>query len=223
VIGDTHARSPRFESSAEDIGGGTSRYAVIDLETTGLDVIGNRVIECAIVQLEVDGSVADEWSTLIAIPGTSDPGDIHGISRAMLDDAPTFSDVLGEIALQLQHRIIVGHVLDFDLAHLAAEFDRAGVTLPACRPAGICTRELARELLPEGSHALGACCAAAAVPIPDAHSALGDARATAALFAHFLRAGFTPLPSILDAAGSLDWPTNQFMSPGQPRAILRAR
>lgn len=168
------------------------RFAVVDLETTGLDPCADRVVECAVVEVDRGGHVIAEWSTLVSIPGSAEVGalGIHGISRQMLDGAPVFADVITDLAARLAGRVIVGHVLAFDLEHLRSEFARSGVCLPVLNPSGLCTRELARAFLPPGPRNLQACCQAAAVECGELHTALGDARATAGLLGHFLLAGY---------------------------------
>jgi DNA polymerase-3 subunit epsilon len=167
-------------------------FAVIDLETTGLDAHAERVLECAVLQTDARGGIESEWSTLLTIPGSDELGaqSIHGISRQMLAGAPRFRDVAAELVTRLAGRIVVGHVLAFDLEHLRAEFARAGACLPELARSGLCTRELSRDFLPPGPRTLAACCAAAMVPLRDAHTALGDARAAAQLLAHFIASGY---------------------------------
>jgi DNA polymerase-3 subunit epsilon len=190
-------------------------FAIVDLETTGLDAKSERVLECAVLQADSHGRIESEWSTLVAVPGIDELGaqSIHGISRAMLAGAPRFRDIAGELARRLAGRIVVGHVLAFDLEHLRAEFGRAGVCLPELEFSGLCTRELARDFLPPGPRTLAACCAAAMVPLYDAHTALGDARAAARLLAHFLD-GQYPVDYVARArhARAVVWP--RFLAEG---------
>jgi len=170
----------------------TIRFAVVDLETTGLDPRSDRVVECAVVELDGAGDIVAEWSTLVSVPGACELGAeaIHGISRAMLTGAPRFSDVAADLVDRLAGRVVVGHVLAFDLGHLRSEFARTGICLPVLSPSGLCTRELARAYLPPGPRTLKACCEAAEVDCDALHTALGDARATAALLGHFLSGGY---------------------------------
>jgi DNA polymerase-3 subunit epsilon len=93
--------------------------------------------------------------------------------------------VAGDIGVRLSDSIVVGHHLRFDLGFLASEFSRFGVTLPAFP--SLCTLDLTYKLLPEiPSRKLAQCCEAAGIRHEQEHSALGDARATAALLAHYL-------------------------------------
>jgi DNA polymerase-3 subunit epsilon len=198
-----------------------SCFAVVDVETTGLDPATTRVLECAIVELAADGHLLGEWTSLVSVPGEGELGAswLHGITRSMLVAAPPFRELAGELAMHLAGHVVVGHVLDFDLAHLAAEYARCGLELPHLRRAGICTRDLARANLPPGPRSLVACCRALGVRCPAAHTALGDARATAAIFQAFLRLGVVPdLAGASARAAALTWPA--FASP--PNCSSRA-
>jgi DNA polymerase-3 subunit epsilon len=186
---------------------GPACYAVLDVETTGLDHERHRVVECAVVTLDRHGRPMSEWCSLVALPGEDEVGasGIHGVTRSMLVGAPSFPELLPELVARLARRVVVGHVLAFDLAHLAAEFRRAGFELPDLTTSGVCTRELARRLLFPGPRTLEGCCAATGVAHRGAHSALGDARATARLLRWFLGAGQEPKGAI-DAAARVPWP-----------------
>lgn len=74
------------------------QYAVLDVETTGLDPVRDRVVEVAVVLLDSHGHALHEWSTLVNPGiGTSGPRHIHGIASEWLADAPPFSAVVGDI------------------------------------------------------------------------------------------------------------------------------
>ncbi len=111
-------------------------FAVVDVETTGF-TNRDRVLEVAVVHAAADGTVTGTWSTLVNpdrdIPNTR----IHGISAADVVGAPTFADIAGELADQLNGRVFVAHNAPFDTRLLAAEFGRLGLTgtrsqAPAC-------------------------------------------------------------------------------------------
>ena len=106
------------------------RYAVVDVETTGLHAPSDRVLQIAVAQMEADGSVGRTWSTLVD-PGC-DPGPvhIHGITRDRLTGAPRFDAVVGHLAELLDGRVMVAHNAAFDWRFLAAEAHRAVHRLP---------------------------------------------------------------------------------------------
>ena len=162
------------------------RYAVLDVETTGLRPEESNIVEIAIIELDECAQVISEWSSLVRAPGQGELGatHIHGITRSMVDDAPTLSDFADEITERIQGRIIVGHVIEFDLAHLACEFSRIGRGLPNVGSVSVCTRDLARRQLRFKPLTLRNCCEQLGIAVQGAHSALGDTRATVALFQH---------------------------------------
>jgi DNA polymerase III epsilon subunit-like protein len=186
-----------------------AHFAVVDVETTGLDPAGTRMVEIAIVELDRSGRRVDEFSTLLSIPGEGPVGAefIHRISRPMLARAPRFEDVAGTICQRLSGRIIVGHVIAFDIDHLSGEFVRAGLVMPNLADSTLCTRDLARMVLPPGPKTLAACCAATGIRHKAAHTALGDARATAELLVILLRSDFdASLAALGAAARGVSWP-----------------
>jgi len=202
-------RDERLANRETPVGSDATRFAVVDVETTGLDPAVTRVLECAVVELASDGRELGEWSSLVAVPGQGELGAswLHGITRSMLAKAPSFPELAGEISAQLSGHVVVGHVLEFDLAHLATEYTRCGLQLPDLRSVGVCTRDLARAHLPPGPRSLTACCRALAVERPAAHTALGDARATAAVFQVFLDLGVvTGMREAAARAAALTWP-----------------
>src|SRR5487761_2613508 len=128
---------------AEDV-----NFAVVDVETTGLDPSRCRTVEVAIVEIDEHGRRVDQFSSLLDVPGGEALGAefIHRITREMLNGAPTFDEIINAIRDHLRGRIIVGHVVAFDLGHLREEFNRAGSALPELSGATLCTRDLARIL-----------------------------------------------------------------------------
>lgn len=168
-------------------------YAVVDVETTGLDPDHDRVVEVAVVRLTSFGVTTAEYVTLVRPdPSAADQpcaddvaAEIHGITADQLGDAPTFRHVAASLAARLAGAVVVGHNVAFDLGFLTAEFRRLGVEVPQL-PA-LCTRSLAVRLHPElERRRLADCCAAAGVTLDGAHTALGDARATARLLTAYL-------------------------------------
>jgi DNA polymerase III subunit epsilon len=207
VLTSAGAFQPRGFLDSGDVSAAT--LAVIDVETTGLDPQTSRVVECAIVRCTGHGQVLDEWSSLIGVPGSDEIGAswLHGITRATLRGAPTFAEVAERIVDKLRGAIVVGHVVAFDLAHLHAEFMRIGARLPALGGATICTRELARDRLFAGSRTLAAVCSRLGVSPIEAHTALGDARATASALAEFVARGVDlSWSEKMDVAGQIAWP-----------------
>jgi len=167
------------------------------------------MVEIAIVEMSQSGRRISEFSTLLSIPGEEPVGAefIHRISRAMLETAPRFEDVAAMIYRRLTGRIVVGHVVAFDIGHLIGESTRAGLTMPSLTGSTLCTRDLARAVLPAGPKTLAACCEATGIEHEAAHTALGDARATAELLAILLQSGCdVSLQALSATAREICWP-----------------
>ena len=152
--------------------------AVIDVETTGLFPGGHdRIIEVAVVRMKVDGTVLDEFVTLVN-PGR-DVGrtDIHGIRAGDLASAPPFASIVGDVCSRLRGAVVAGHNVTFDCRFIESELARAGYILPAINV--LCTMNALGGRLVD-------CCRDYGIDLEQAHSALHDARATARLLAAWL-------------------------------------
>lgn len=115
----------------------TRPLAFIDLETTGINLQTDRIIEIAIVKLMLDGSSIVKRKLInpeIPIPTAS--SEIHGITNEMVKDAPIFKQIANEIKQFLHNCDIAGFNSNrFDVPLLAEEFLRAGLeeTFETCK------------------------------------------------------------------------------------------
>lgn len=150
-----------------------SDFVTLDFETTGLTPARNRVIEVGIVRTSRSGKVIDTYSTLVN-PGR-DVGrtDIHGISAGLLNSAPRFEEISGDIARLLSGAILVAHNARFDLRFLAAELDRENRQYSKLN--ALCTLELMYAGYPKGPRKLSHCCDFFGIERGNAHCALDDA------------------------------------------------
>src|SRR3954452_4665833 len=90
------------------------QWAVVDVETTGLHPVRDRIVELAIIRLDEDGDTKDEWTTLVD-PGISiRDSRIHGITSADVRGAPRFPDVIGEVLSRFAGHVLVAHNAPFD-------------------------------------------------------------------------------------------------------------
>lgn len=192
-------------------------FVVIDVETTGLSPKADRVLELAMVRVDQRGNVVDEWSTRFNPEGPVGATHIHGITQRDVERAPLFRDLAASIVPQIAGLPIAAHNARFDLSFLRAEFRRAGWDVPWL-PA-YCTLEGSRHYMPHlDRRRLVDCCWDARVPLNDAHSALGDARATAGLLRYYLQSHrrTTPhdaLTSVQRQAPTVVWPSGASRSP----------
>jgi DNA polymerase-3 subunit epsilon len=168
------------------------RFAVVDVETSGLSVRRHHVLQVGVVVVDGDGVVLDRYSSLVA-PRSRwffrvGPTDIHGIRRRDVKRAPAGRDVLTELAQRLEGARFVAHNAPFDVAFLQKASAVHGVPLPVEAP--LCTLRMSRALDPDRtmSHRLADLCARYDVALVRPHDALADADATAAVLPHLLRA-----------------------------------
>lgn len=154
----------------------------VDTETTGMSPMdGHRLVEVARVAV-VNGQLGEEWSSLVQ-PGRPIPPDasrVHGITDAMVKDAPAATEVGRALRAACADLPLVFHNAPFDLPFLLALFREAGAP-PLLNPI-VDTLGLARGLFGTGSNALGALAQRLQLPAETAHRALGDTRTTARLF-----------------------------------------
>jgi DNA polymerase III subunit epsilon len=158
-----------------------TRLVVLDTETTGLDPgQGHGLVEVAGVMLD-GGEIGETWSTLVN-PGRPIPPDasaVHGITDAMVLDAPAPASVATDLESRCAGRTLVFHNAAFDLPFLAALLRRAG--RPPLFHAVVDTLGLARGLFDPGGNSLGALATRLGLPAEAAHRARGDALTTARL------------------------------------------
>ncbi len=157
------------------------RFAVIDVETTGLSPKVERLTEIAIVVLE-DGQVVEEYSTLIN-PEKSIPYHITqltGINNQMVQNAPFFYEIAKKIVELTESCTFVAHNASFDYRFIQAEFARYGYDY---QRKVLDTVKLARKLMPGfPSYSLGNLSRQLGIKIENRHRALGDALATVEVF-----------------------------------------
>lgn len=200
-----------------------SGYTVIDLETTGFSPKKHhRVIELGVVHVSPTGQIEDEWSTLINPGRDISNSHVHGITASHVVGAPTFAEVAPRLLPELVGRTVVAHNFSFDQQFLEAELERAGHRLPG-RIEGLCTMHWSSVFLDARSAKLADCCAACSIDLSDAHSAGGDAHATAELLGHYLRlleGSELPWQFLLDANVTYRWPST-WVNPASVRLLQR--
>lgn len=100
--------------------------AFFDLETTGINISTDRIIEISILKVMPNGekhTLTKRINPGIAISAESTA--IHGISNEDVKDAPYFKDVADELIAFLQHCDLAGYNSNkFDVPMLTEEFLR---------------------------------------------------------------------------------------------------
>jgi DNA polymerase III epsilon subunit family exonuclease len=173
-------------------------YAVFDCETTGTDPDVDEIVELALILLDRDGVETGRCSSLVrpSCPIPEGASAIHGISDADVAGAPAFAEVAGRLLGLLDGRVFVAHNASFDLAMLQGAFQAVGIEY---RPAAVaCTLDAFRVLEPlADDHRLKTLCEHHAVAL-DAHDAMSDALAAAALVRVLLESDLAPESARLD-------------------------
>jgi DNA polymerase-3 subunit epsilon len=107
----------------------TKPIAFIDLETTGVSLSADRIVEIAIIKILPDQSRVTKRKIInpqMLIPQGAI--DIHGITNEMVKDAPTFKEVANEIKVFIDGCDLGGYNSNrFDIPILMEEFLRAGL------------------------------------------------------------------------------------------------
>ncbi len=182
-------------------------FAVIDVETTGGGINGNRLTEVCIVLLK-GGEIQDKYTSLIN-PEKHIPAQITaltGIDNEMVENAPKFHEVAKEIEDFMRDAIFVAHNVNFDYNVLRNEFKQLGFEFNRKK---LCTVRLSRKLIPGlQSYSLGRLCDAINIPLTNRHRAEGDTDATVILFKRLLS---------LDADGEI---FNSFLHAHSKQATL---
>ncbi len=128
---------------------GEVRFAVVDVETTGMRARGDdRITEIAVVH--VDGPRVELVFESLVNPGRPIPSFIErltGITDEHVTRAPRFEEIADQVVAALAGRVFVAHNARFDWGFISAEIERAQDF--ALRMPRLCTVRLTRRLVPE--------------------------------------------------------------------------
>jgi DNA polymerase-3 subunit epsilon len=149
--------------------------AFVDVETTGCYPGRHRVIDVAVI-----GATGDrldfEWQSLVH-PGTRVSAGITaltGIDDAMLEGAPRFEEIAGELSKRLAGRLFIAHNARFDYGFIRREFATVETNW---RAPSLCTVRLSRALFPDmPRHNLDAVMERHGITIENRHRAMPDAQ-----------------------------------------------
>ncbi|RLI82042.1 hypothetical protein DRP07_06000 [Archaeoglobales archaeon] len=108
-----------------------ARFSVIDLETTGLNLLKDEILSIAIVPMKGTKILAGESYYTFVKPETYDLKSmkIHGIDPKTLEKAPKFSKIAEEVKKKIGDSVIVGHAVEIDFDFLKKAFKAEGIEL----------------------------------------------------------------------------------------------
>lgn len=107
----------------------TRPLIVFDLETTGLDLVRDRIIQISYIKVQPGGK--EQRENLLINPCKPIPQEVTeltGISNDDVKDAPSFKDVAQQLSEKMKDCDFAGYNSNhFDIPMLAEEFLRAGI------------------------------------------------------------------------------------------------
>jgi DNA polymerase III epsilon subunit family exonuclease len=159
----------------------TEGFVAIDLETTGLDLQHDAIVELAAIHF-VGAKPGRVYVTHIdpGRPIRPESSLVHGITDDMVAGAPTIREALVNLERVCVDHALVGHGISFDLAVLGRERRDHGLT--PLTNATLDTRLLAAALHPDWDRlSFDEVAARVGIGILGRHTAEGDARAVGEL------------------------------------------
>ncbi len=160
-------------------------YCIVDIETTGNGIRGNKITEISIFKY-LHGRIVEEFTSLVN-PGCEIPPFITGltgIDNQTVRNAPFIQDIAQDILRITEGCVFVAHSVNFDYHVIKNELSALGI--PFIRKK-LCTVRLARAVFPGyRSYSLGKLCSSLGIPLENRHRARGDARATVVLLERIL-------------------------------------
>ena len=100
-----------------------------DLETTGVNIAKDRIVEISILKAFPDGSEQDKtWLVNPGMPIPEEATAVHGITNEKVANAPVFKEIAAEIYRWFKGSDLAGYNSDrFDIPLLAEEMLRADI------------------------------------------------------------------------------------------------
>lgn len=120
-------------------------YICLDLETTGLDPVKDKIIEVAVICFNSSSILASMESLIqpcISIPEETIA--IHHITNDMVSGKPTIDQVLPALLQMINDHIIIGHGIGMDIAFLIQACKQNNIPNTLSRNSSIDTLRLAR-------------------------------------------------------------------------------
>jgi DNA polymerase-3 subunit epsilon len=102
-----------------------------DLETTGTNIVTDRVVEISYLKVYPNGNEESKTRRINPeMPISPQATEIHGITNEDVKDAPTFKAIAKSLAAQIEGCDLAGYNSNrFDIPILAEEFLRVGVDI----------------------------------------------------------------------------------------------
>ena len=151
-----------------------------DIESTGLHVLKDRIIQIALIKYPKKGGDAEEKEYLLnpGVPISAEAFAVHGISVDMIRNKPSFKDVADELFDWIGNADLAGYNSDrFDIPMLLEEFARVGKKLDLSKRRCIDVQKIFYKMEPRTLKA--AYSFYCGKSLDGAHDAIVDVKATA--------------------------------------------
>ena len=150
----------------------------LDLETTGMNIVTDRIVEIALIKVHPDGKEEEkEFRINPEMPIPDLVSKIHGIYEVDIKDKPTFKEVAKTIAQFIEGCDFAGFNSNrFDIPLLAEEFLRADIDIDLKKRKFIDVQAIFHKM--EKRTLTAAYKFYCQKPLEDAHSAMADTKAT---------------------------------------------
>lgn len=156
----------------------TRPIVFFDLETTGVDVVNDRIVEMSLIKIHPDNT--EESHTWLVNPGRPIPPEttaVHGISDADVADKPSFKELAHGIHAIIKDSDLAGYNSNrFDIPLLAEEFLRADIDFEMGKRVAVDVQNIFHRM--EQRTLVAAYKFYCQKDLTNAHSAEADARAT---------------------------------------------
>ncbi|HRO07869.1 MAG TPA: 3'-5' exonuclease [Saprospiraceae bacterium] len=154
-----------------------------DIESTGLNIIKDRIIQIALIKYTPNGDTPEELSLLVnpGIPISEEAYNVHGISNEDVRNKPTFEQIGKSIYDFIGQADLAGYNSDrFDIPMLIEEFHRIGIQFDISKRRLVDVQKIFYKMEPRTLKA--AYKFYCDKDLEDAHDALADVRATVEVF-----------------------------------------
>ena len=163
-----------------------SDYIAIDLETTGIRLSKDKIIEVGLLKVK-DSHIIDTFSCVINPDMQVDNKilELTKISENELENAKRIHEVINHIVDFCEDYVLLGHNTIFDYGFVKKEANRAGFEF---EKRGIDTYKLCKKVLPENVRKnLTDACGYFGIEIKNSHRAFSDAFYTHVLFQEIIK------------------------------------
>jgi DNA polymerase-3 subunit epsilon len=151
-----------------------------DIESTGLHVLKDRIIQIGLIKYKKSGDSPEEKEYLLnpGVPISAEAFAVHGISVDMIRNKPSFKDIADELFDWIDNADLAGYNSDrFDVPMLLEEFARVGKKLDLSKRRCIDVQKIFYKMEPRTLKA--AYKYYCNKSLDEAHDAIADVRATA--------------------------------------------